>query len=73
MRGLFIKCPWSECKKMMLKDANLRPGSFFTMRCYHCGTISTVYSDNGQIRLRIDKLPEGFTDDEDSDMVTIAL
>lgn len=74
MKGAFINCPWKECGKMMLKNAYLRPGSYFTMRCYHCGVISSIVSENGQVVLKVLKIPEEYsTDDDDSDIVTLRL
>lgn len=59
---------------MILKGAYLRPGSYFTMRCYHCGVISSVRSENGQIQLKVEKIPEEYsTEDDESDIVTLRL
>jgi hypothetical protein len=59
---------------MLLKNAYLRPGTYFTTKCYHCGTEVTIQSDNGQIMLRVDKIPEEYlSDDDENDIVTLRL
>lgn len=59
---------------MLLKNANLRPGSYFTTRCYHCGTISTITSEAGRIQLRVDKVPDEYlTDEDDNGIVSLRL
>lgn len=74
MKGIFVNCPFKDCKKMLLKNANLRPGTYFTTACYHCGTITEVTSEPGKISLRIIKIPDEYlTDDEDSSIVSLSL
>ena len=59
---------------MLLKNVNLRVGSYLTIRCYHCGTISSISSELGTIKLKIDKIPDEYlTDDEDSAIVSLSL
>lgn len=74
MKGIFVQCPFKDCKKMLLKNAHLRPGTYFTTACYHCGTITTVRAEPGKIELTIDKIPDEYlTDDEDSGIVSLSL
>lgn len=69
MKGVFVKCPFSECNKLLFKDTYLRPGSFLTTRCYHCGTIITATAEVGKLILRIVKVPDEYLTDEDSSAI----
>lgn len=53
MRGIIINCPVVKCRKMLMKNTYLRPGSFLTIRCFHCGMIIEVVSEQGEIQLSI--------------------
>lgn len=51
MRGIVIHCPSSDCKKLLLKNASLIPGTSFEIKCYWCGKRVKVASDNKRITL----------------------
>jgi hypothetical protein len=57
---------------MLLKNAYLRPGTFFTTRCYHCGATVSISSENQKIMLKIEKIKEEF-DEEDDGIVNLTL
>jgi hypothetical protein len=72
MKGMFINCPARNCKKMLFKNAYFRPGTFFTTRCYHCGSIVTIQSENLNIKLILERVKEEF-DEEDEDIVNLSI
>ena len=69
MRGVFVNCPNKDCKKMLMKDVYLRPGSHFTFKCYYCGFTITISAEVGIIKTTIVKREETeeLTDDEEDD------
>lgn len=70
MKGIFVNCPWKECNKMLLKNAYLRPGSYFTLNCYYCGVTVGVNAQPGKVELKIIKIPDDYlTDDDESDII----
>lgn len=74
MKGIFINCPNRDCKKMLMKNAYLRPGSYLTTKCYHCGAMVTIESEQGNIKLKcqpVDKFD--LTDDEDDGIINLHL
>jgi hypothetical protein len=59
---------------MLMKNTYLRPGSFLTTRCYYCGDIVSVNSENSRITLKIEKKEDdSLQDDENSSIINIAL
>lgn len=58
MKGVIINCPVMTCRKMLMKNVYLRPGSFLTIRCFHCGETIDIDSRRGEIMLSIGKVPD---------------
>lgn len=81
MRGIIINCANKECRKMLMKNTYLRPGSFLTVRCFHCGVIVDVHADQGTIKMKIggeiqqNKPVEksSLTDEDDEDMIFLSV
>lgn len=75
MKGVFINCPYGNCKKLMIKNAYLRPGSFLTLKCFHCGQTVVVNSESGRILLskQIDRSQETLQNDEIDDIVFMSV
>lgn len=76
IKGIFINCPYPSCKKMLLKNAYLRNGSGFTMKCYFCGEGIELLAEAGEIKLRMLNPPvykpvdnSQIDDDEDDGVV----
>lgn len=72
IKGVFINCPYKICKKMLLKDAYLRNGVDFKMRCYFCGEAVQIEVEAGEIKLRmlnppVDKSVDNSTFDEEEE------
>lgn len=72
MKGLFINCPYKACKKLMIKNAYLRPGSFLTIKCYNCGGSVEIDVDQGIINLR-KTLDKDLQDDLEDDTVFMSV
>ena len=51
MKGIFIHC--QECKKILLKNAYVRNGSQFDLRCYFCGSIFHLSTAGGEVYLTV--------------------
>lgn len=71
MKGIFINCPSSDCKKMLLKNAYLRIGSYLTIRCYHCGALVILRAEEAKITLRLVEDPRKQPEDEDDPIIFI--
>lgn len=52
MQGVVIHCPNQECKKPLMKEVFLAPGSRLKTKCYWCGHSVEVIADNKRISLR---------------------
>ena len=51
MKGIFVNCP--ACKKPLFKNAYLRPGSFLTIKCFHCGISIEASAESGRLVLKL--------------------
>ena len=74
MRGIVIHCANIECKKLLLKDAVIVPGSEFKTNCYYCGHLIRISADYKRIiLLDMDKNKntdkQELHDDDDSGIV----
>lgn len=58
---------------MLFKNAYFRPGSFLTCRCYHCGSMISLKSENNQILLKIEKVQDDFDEDDENQVVSLSL
>lgn len=79
MKGIIILCPSKDCRKMLLKNAHLRQGSYMTIKCFHCGYIISLNALAGQIEMRIDKKngdmsgeKKDLTEDDEDDMIFLS-
>ena len=75
MKGIILNCPEKGCRKMLAKSLYLRYGSFFTVRCFHCGSTIQVCSTVGTLEITILKsefagspADEDLTEDDDDDI-----
>lgn len=74
MKGIFINCPNRDCKKMLMKNVYLRPGSYLTTKCYHCGSMVSVESEQGNIKLKCEPVDKfNLTDEEDDGIINLHL
>jgi hypothetical protein len=78
MKNIIINCPRTDCRKMLMKDTYLRPGSYLTTRCYYCGEIINVVSENGRIILSTEghecpKNDSNLPEDDDGDIINMHL
>ncbi len=75
MKGIFLTCP--ACKKPLSKNTYLRPGSFLTIKCFHCGMSVSLSSEPRQIKITQLSPPpvdnQNLTDDDEDDMVVLSL
>ncbi len=77
MKGIFVNCP--GCKKMLFKNAYLRPGSFLSTKCFYCGSSLTLDSQPGKINIKIvgkvvdNSLDDDLADDEEDGIVVLSL
>ncbi len=73
MKGIFINCPSKQCKKILMKNVYLRPGSFLTTKCYWCGASVEVISEQNRIILKpiVDK--SDLTDEDDDGIVNLSI
>lgn len=74
MKGIIINC--AICNKPLLKNAYLRPGSFLTLKCYHCGSAAELFANGPQLVIKVlapivDKQP--LTDSDDDDIVMLKI
>jgi len=60
---------------MLMKNTYLRPGSYLTTRCYYCGEIISIVSENGRLVLKNDghKCDGSLQDNEESDIINMHL
>lgn len=75
MKSIIINCPVPDCRKMLMKNAYLRPGSYLTTKCYYCGEIITVISENGRLVIKQEGHDHeaGLTDDEENAIINLHL
>ena len=52
MQGIVIHCPNHDCRKLLLKEANLPPTTSMKLKCYHCGHLIHVQADYKGIKLK---------------------
>jgi phage FluMu protein Com len=73
MRSIIINCP--DCRKMLMKNTYLRPGSYLTIRCYYCGEIISVVSENGRLVIKNDdhKCEGDLHSEEDSGIINLSI
>lgn len=71
MKGVFVNCP--DCKKHILIDAYLRPGSFFRTMCPHCGTPVDISCEPGRIIIKLLRKAQPLTDDEEDGIIFMQL
>ena len=45
MRGIVLHCSNPQCRKLLIKDANLPLGTNFTVKCFHCGRFIRIVVD----------------------------
>lgn len=57
---------------MLFKNAYFRPGTFFTTRCYWCGSIVSIFSENQILNLKLEKNLEEFNN-EDDNIISLSL
>lgn len=72
MKGVFVNCP--ACRKPLFKNAYLRPGSFLTVKCFHCGKGVEAAADPGRLVLKVIPNPAenvDLTTSEDDDIVLL--
>lgn len=73
MKGIFVRCPNPDCKKNLLKDAYLRPGSGFLCRCFNCGETVDIRAEPGKIIVKLIKELDNLTEDEDNAIIFMKL
>lgn len=74
MKGIFLTCP--SCKKPLAKNTYLRPGSFLTIKCFHCGMSLAIESEPRNIKIKQLSPPiveNSLTDDEEDDILIVSL
>lgn len=71
MKGLFLTCP--SCKKMLIKNAQIRTGTAFDLRCFSCGNFIHLDTRSKRIELSYQHFTSNNneTEDDDSDDVAV--
>lgn len=72
MKNIIVYCPNQDCRKILIKEAYLRPGSKFKIKCYHCGSASYLRGETGnKILTELDEYiqtkKKSLTNNENSD------
>lgn len=75
MKSIIINCPARGCRKMLMKNTYLRPGSFLTTKCYYCGETVTIISENGRLIIKQEGRDReaDLTDDDESAIINLHL
>lgn len=71
MKGVFLNCP--ACKKMLGKNAYLRPGSFLSIKCFHCGASIDIISEVGRLTIKVPRTKPEFTEEDDDGMIFLSI
>lgn len=53
MRGVVLHCP--SCKKLLARNVFLRIGSYFSMKCFHCGKFVDISAGLDNIEVKSSK------------------
>jgi len=44
MTGIILHCHYTDCQKIIIRNANLPVGTSFEVKCAHCGRLNYVCS-----------------------------
>ena len=51
MNGIVLHCPSNNCRKLLMKEVILMPGTSFIFKCYYCGTMLKIKALNRSIEI----------------------